>query len=202
MLVIVTRNTYLKGVAYLASPDPVEIGDGLLLVSMGRAVAVVAAENQAEYNPNAALLPELVSVPDAPGDGKLAVYVTADGLYTLDSEGNVVGPLAPADPMSVATIAADDAITLALAPACHVVTLSEACAVTFPTPVEDYHVFEVRLIEDETGGWAVTWPATVTWAAGTAPTQTTTGGNVSVWVFSTYNGGTSWFGVRVADGVA
>lgn len=106
------------------------------------------------------------------------------------------------DTLQVTTITADDAITLTLTSIFHVVTLTENCTITFPTPTVDGWIFEVHLIEDGDGTWEVTWPATVEWDGGSEPTQTTTATNKSIWSFSTTDGGTSWFGIRIADGVA
>lgn len=39
---------------------------------------------------------------------------------------------------------------------------------------------------------AVTWPASFYWPSGTAPTLTSTNGKKDVFVFFTYDGGTTW----------
>lgn len=54
--------------------------------------------------------------------------------------------------------------------------------------------FTLILTQDGTGGWAVTWPASVDWAAGTAPTLTSAAGSVDVLTFITVDGGTTWLG--------
>lgn len=40
---------------------------------------------------------------------------------------------------------------------------------------------------------AVTWPAAVKWAGGTAPTLTSTNAKVDIFVLTTWDGGTTWF---------
>lgn len=40
----------------------------------------------------------------------------------------------------------------------------------------------------------VTWPASIKWPGGTAPTLTSTNGKVDVFGFLTKDGGTNWFG--------
>lgn len=40
----------------------------------------------------------------------------------------------------------------------------------------------------------VTWPASIKWAGGTAPTLTSTNGKIDVLSFLTTNNGTNWFG--------
>lgn len=44
-----------------------------------------------------------------------------------------------------------------------------------------------------TGSFTVTWPASVKWPGGTAPTLTTTSGKTDTFVLFTYDGGTTWF---------
>jgi hypothetical protein len=39
----------------------------------------------------------------------------------------------------------------------------------------------------------ITWPASVKWAGGTAPTLTSTAGKVDIFVFCTWDGGTTWY---------
>jgi len=43
-------------------------------------------------------------------------------------------------------------------------------------------------------GYTVTWPASVEWPGGVAPTLTATANAVDVFVFITYDGGTTWYG--------
>jgi len=57
--------------------------------------------------------------------------------------------------------------------------------------------FALYLTQDATGGRTVTWPASVLWAGGTAPTLTTTASATDALVFETLNGGTTWYGSLV-----
>lgn len=50
------------------------------------------------------------------------------------------------------------------------------------------------LIQDGTGGRTVTWPGSVKWPGGVAPTLTTTAGKIDVITLMTYDGGTSYLG--------
>ncbi len=54
--------------------------------------------------------------------------------------------------------------------------------------------FTLILTQDGTGSRTVTWPASVNWAGGTAPTLTTTAGAVDISAFLTTDGGTTWYG--------
>jgi len=49
------------------------------------------------------------------------------------------------------------------------------------------------LICDISGAFSVTWPASVRWAGGTAPTQTATNAKTDIFTFVSTDGGTKWF---------
>ena len=134
------------------------------------------------------------------GASEIDSGLASDGfVLTADGAGNS----AFEDVMPVNTVAASGAAqTLSDQYAVHVVTLDDNCTFTFPTPVTNYFIFELVLIQDVGGGNTVTWPGTVEWANGAAPNLTTTGNNKSILSFSTYDGGTSWFGSLSGDSVA
>lgn len=74
--------------------------------------------------------------------------------------------------------------------------LTEATTVSFGNPPASGITGSLTLIlmQDATGGWSVTWPASVAWAGGTAPTLSTAAGAVDVLTFVTTDGGTTWYG--------
>lgn len=76
------------------------------------------------------------------------------------------------------------------------VTLTDNCAFTFTGPNGISDVL-LHVTQDGTGGFAATWPASVKWAGGTAPTLTTTAGAVSVLRF--FYDGTSYWGSYELD---
>jgi len=53
--------------------------------------------------------------------------------------------------------------------------------------------FTLKVTQDSTAR-TITWPASVDWAAATAPTLSTGSGDVDVFVFFTHDGGTIWYG--------
>ncbi len=57
--------------------------------------------------------------------------------------------------------------------------------------------FGLYVIQDGTGSRTVTWPASVRWSGGTAPTISTGANAVDVLVFETIDGGTTWYGSLV-----
>lgn len=76
-------------------------------------------------------------------------------------------------------------------------TLSGATTFTFSNPPASgtTYAFTLKLVQDASGsGYTVTWPASVDWAAATAPTLTADANAVDVFVFMTHDGGTTWYG--------
>jgi len=50
-------------------------------------------------------------------------------------------------------------------------------------------------------GSAITWPASVDWAGGTAPTLSASGAT-DIFVFMTNDAGTTWYGFTAGQGMA
>ena len=71
-------------------------------------------------------------------------------------------------------------------------TVDQASTFTFSNPPAsgDFGAFVLELTNG--GAFVVTWPASVDWPGGTAPTLTTSG--VDQLVFTTKDGGTTWYG--------
>lgn len=76
-------------------------------------------------------------------------------------------------------------------------TLTENTTVTLSNPADSGKFCEiiVKFIQDSTGSWTVTWPASVKWPGGTAPVITTTlSTGVDIISLKTWDGGTTWYG--------
>ena len=73
------------------------------------------------------------------------------------------------------------------------ITLTANCTFTFPTAAAGKS-FLLGLLQDATGSRTVTWPGTVKWSGGTAPTLTTTASKLDVFSFVCLDG-TNWVGV-------
>jgi len=82
-------------------------------------------------------------------------------------------------------------------------TLSENVTYTFSNPAASGKVsaFTLKVVQDSTAR-TITWPASVDWAAATAPTLTATSGGVDVFVFVTYDGGTNYYGFTAGQAMA
>ena len=109
---------------------------------------------------------------------------TGGGVETLNALGSGSGTraidLASGNVVS-ATLAGNTTFTFTGA------TASTACS------------FGLYLTQDGTGGRTVTWPASVRWAGGVAPTLSTGAGALDIVVFETINGGTTWYGSLVGN---
>ena len=84
-------------------------------------------------------------------------------------------------------------------------TLTENTAFTFSNPPASgtSYSFSIEIIQDASAsGYTVTWPASVDWPAATAPTLTATASAKDVFVFTTRDGGTNWYGFTAGQALA
>lgn len=82
------------------------------------------------------------------------------------------------------------------------ITLTGNCTFTFTGATAGLAAtLELVLTQDATGSRTVTWPASVKWSGG-APVLSTTAAAVDRLVFTSYNGGTTWFGDLIGKGYA
>jgi len=136
----------------------------------------------------------------------------------IDSSGNVgIGTSSPGSALDVAgTLTVQGAITedaetltgtattIDLATATNFVhDLTGNTTYTFSNPATTGNAtaFTLKVIQDTTAR-TITWPASVDWAGGTAPTLTATSGGVDVFVFYTIDGGTTYYGFTAGQAMA
>ena len=84
-------------------------------------------------------------------------------------------------------------------------TLTEATTFTFSNPPASgtAYTMSIEIIQDASAtGFAVTWPTSVDFPAATAPTLTATASAVDVFVFTTRDGGTTWYGFTAGQALA
>jgi len=84
-------------------------------------------------------------------------------------------------------------------------TLTENTTFTFSNPPASgtAYSFSIEIIQDASAsGFTVTWPASVDWPAGAAPTLTATASAKDVFVFTTRDGGTNWHGFTAGQALA
>jgi len=115
------------------------------------------------------------------------------------------------DSITVRGAITEDAVTLTgtsttidLATATNFVhDLTGATTYTFSNPASTGNAtaFTLKIIQDSTAR-AITWPSSVDWAGGTAPTLTATDNGVDVFVFYTIDGGTTYYGFTAGQEMA
>ena len=84
-------------------------------------------------------------------------------------------------------------------------TLTENTTFTFSNPPTSgtAYAFSLRVVQDASAsGYTVTWPGAVDWPSATAPTLTATADAVDWFVFSTVDGGTTWYGFTSGQALA
>ena len=84
-------------------------------------------------------------------------------------------------------------------------TLTENTTFTFSNPPASgtAYTMSIEIIQDASAsGFTVTWPASVDWPAATAPTLTATASAKDIFVFTTRDGGTNWYGFTAGQALA
>ena len=104
---------------------------------------------------------------------------------------------------TVAAAGATETINLNNGPV-HDITLDENVTFTFSNPVASGRASSFTLIlrQDGSGTNTVTWPASVKWAGGIAPTITADANAIDVLTFVTVTGGTEWLGFVAGQAMA
>lgn len=78
---------------------------------------------------------------------------------------------------------------------------AEITSITFSRVPTDSYAMTLAFTADGTAR-AVTWPASVKWPSGTAPTMTDTLNEIDLIVLSTFDGGTTWYGIAAGQAIA
>lgn len=74
-------------------------------------------------------------------------------------------------------------------------TLNQSTTFTFTTGITTGAIgFALQLTNGTGGPYSITWPASVYWPNNATPTRTTTDSKTDVWVFTTIDNGTKWYG--------
>ena len=84
-------------------------------------------------------------------------------------------------------------------------TLTESTTFTFSNPPASgtAYTMSIEIIQDASAsGFSITWPSSVDYPSGLAPTLTATASAVDVFVFATRDGGTTWRGFIAGQALA
>lgn len=91
--------------------------------------------------------------------------------------------------------------TFAATKGVHTATLNANCTFTFTALASGLASGMVLILtQDGTGSRTVTWPGSVVWPGGSAPTLSTAAASVDVLTFLSVDGGTTWFGFLTGGG--
>jgi len=128
------------------------------------------------------------------GDGTWGAIASTGYVTNIDGGKEVVSTVAAAGATETLDLADGNV---------HDVTLTEDCTLTFAGATAGVACsFTLVLRQDGTGGWTTTWPGSVVWAGGTAPTLDETLSTLAVLTFFTLDGGTIWYGFPTGGGGA
>ena len=128
------------------------------------------------------------AITDETGTGGSLVFATSPALTTPTITGLIETKTAP-------TISAGAlALNCSLGNVFHVSLNASVTSLTFSNMPASGSAFGLTLILSMTGtAYTVTWPASVKWPSGTAPTLTSTNLKSDIIVLTTVDGGTVWF---------
>jgi len=85
----------------------------------------------------------------------------------------------------------------------HVLTENTTFTFSNPPASGTGYTFSIEIIQDASAsGFAVTWPSSVDWPAATAPTLTATASAKDIFVFTTRDGGTTFYGFTAGQALA
>lgn len=152
---------------------------------------------------------EQASTPGTPGADKQKLYPKSDGFWYIlgddaaehqvVTEGSLAANIELKNTSETAAIDTSSGTTHTVDLQdgnVHQVTLDGDCTFTFSNPAVSGTAssFTLILIQDGSGGHTPTFPGTVKWAGGSAPTITATASAIDILTFLTTDGGTSWYG--------
>ena len=74
-------------------------------------------------------------------------------------------------------------------------TLNQSTTFTFTTGMTTGAIgFALQLLNGSGGPFTITWPASVKWPNNSTPLRTTADNKTDIWVFTTIDNGTTWYG--------
>lgn len=127
-------------------------------------------------------------------DGSLSVWWNTEGYWVAVGGGSSEFSDATETLKTVAAAGATETLDIGEASAFDV-TLDENVTFTFAGTTSGVACsFTLITRQDGSGGNSITWPASVDWAGGTAPTLSTAAGVDNVFTFLTVDNGTTWLG--------
>lgn len=145
------------------------------------------------------LFSEQAGAPANPAAGKQRVYLdsTTHKQRRVDSSGTVVQTAEVVESVNtVATGGATQTIPDVTSATISYITLTANLTLTFPTAAVGKS-FTIAVKQDSVAR-TITWPGTVKWPGGTAPTLTTTSAKIDMFTFVCVDG-TNWLGATAGQ---
>lgn len=136
-----------------------------------------------------------VSAPTNPASGKVRIYATSGIYLKMKNSSGTEIIVSTGVPQSVTASGAattidfvnGDIVTL---------TLNASTTLTLSNPITGLFYF-IKAKQDSTGSRIITWPGTVLWSGGTAPTLTTTANKTDL--ITLWWDGTNYFGTSTLN---
>lgn len=130
------------------------------------------------------------TAPSAPASGKVKVYATSNVYLKMQNSSGteivvstgVAQSVTASGAATTIDFASGDVVTL---------TLNASTTLTLNNPISGLY-YLLKCVQDATGSRTITWPASVKWSGGTAPTLTTTASKTDLITF--WWDGTNYFG--------
>lgn len=135
------------------------------------------------------------TAPGNPASGKVRVYATSDIYLKMKTSGGaeivvstgVTQSVTASGAATTIDFASGDIVTL---------TLNASTTLTLSNPITGLFYF-IKAVQDATGSRIITWPATLKWSGGTAPTLTTTASKTDI--ITLWWDGTNYFGTSTLN---
>lgn len=129
------------------------------------------------------------TIPDSPDDiGAAPASHTHTTAQVTGLDAALTGKAAASGQAPVNALTPAGTVNVPATHSMHTLTMTANTTLTFSNPTAG-HVFALKL----SGAYVPTFPASVTWAGGTAPTYA----SGSVYTFASFDAGTSWTGAKL-----
>lgn len=139
--------------------------------------------------------PSTVTAPATPASGKVRLYATSTIYLKMK---NSAGSEIVVSTGSTQSVTASGAATTIDFSSGDIVTLTlnASTTLTLTNPITGLFYF-IKAVQDATGSRTITWPGTVKWSGGTAPTLTTTASKTDI--ITLWWDGTNYFGTSTLN---
>lgn len=136
-----------------------------------------------------------VTAPASPASGKVRLYATSNIYLRMKNSSGTEIVVSTGVTQSVTASTSATTIDFASGDIINL-TLNASTTLTLSNPITGLFYF-IKAIQDATGSRTITWPGTVLWSGGTAPTLTTTANKRDI--ITLWWDGTNYFGTSTLN---